>query len=263
MARDPRGPAREMHDAICRKIKEMVDLDFLVYRSLYYTEHLVSSGSSSRYPLNGSFCIGPHCGTRYWDCSAGESRYYHHKRPNPGPWRLSTEHSDRGHDMDEYCDGLIDAGFSSIPPSISEEARRPSYDGSIDSHQAILEKCRTVLKTMAAASRIKSSSKPVLLHPDLHTRNIFVSENDPIAITGIIDWQGASIELAFWYSDGRPDYATPMDPRTMSAPARLTLALNSSLPLFGALGRWMRVSSVLFTTATERGKMAPWRCDTS
>jgi hypothetical protein len=42
-------------------------------------------------------------------------------------------------------------------------------------------------------------------------RNIFVSEDDPSLITGIIDWQAASIEPAFWYSDEVPDFATGDD----------------------------------------------------
>jgi hypothetical protein len=44
--------------------------------------------------------------------------------------------------------------------------------------------------------------------PDLHKRNIFVSDNDPSIITGIIDWQPSSIEPAFWYADEVPDFAS-------------------------------------------------------
>ncbi|KAI2865055.1 hypothetical protein CBS12448_2343 [Aspergillus niger] len=57
-------------------------------------------------------------------------------------------------------------------------------------------------------SRIRECATPVLFHPDLHKRNIFVSEDDPSVITGIIDWQAASIEPAFWYADEIPDFAT-------------------------------------------------------
>ncbi|KAL3483761.1 hypothetical protein BJX62DRAFT_219625 [Aspergillus germanicus] len=48
----------------------------------------------------------------------------------------------------------------------------------------------------------------MLLHSDLHKRNIFVSEDDPTVITAIIDWQGARVEPAFWYSDEIPNFAT-------------------------------------------------------
>jgi hypothetical protein len=60
---------------------------------------------------------------------------------------------------------------------------------------------------MAADPRIKKVAKPTLYHPDLHKRNIFVSKEDPTAITAIIDWQSASIEPAFWYADEVPDFA--------------------------------------------------------
>lgn len=48
-----------------------------------------------------------------------------------------------------------------------------------------------------------------MFHPDLHKRNIFVSDNDPTTITAIIDWQSAAIEPAFWYADEIPDFARP------------------------------------------------------
>lgn len=64
---------------------------------------------------------------------------------------------------------------------------------------------------MCADPRIQAAATPTLFHPDLHKRNIFVSEDDPSKITGIIDWQSASIELAFWYADEVPDFATPDD----------------------------------------------------
>jgi hypothetical protein len=50
----------------------------------------------------------------------------------------------------------------------------------------------------------------MLFHPDLHKRNIFVSDDDPTIITGIIDWQSSSIEPAFWYADEIPDFARPV-----------------------------------------------------
>jgi aminoglycoside phosphotransferase (APT) family kinase protein len=50
---------------------------------------------------------------------------------------------------------------------------------------------------MALDPQIQKHSRPLLLHPGLHKRNIFVSEDDPTVITAIIDWQGASVEPAF------------------------------------------------------------------
>ncbi|RMD39708.1 hypothetical protein DV735_g5425, partial [Chaetothyriales sp. CBS 134920] len=66
---------------------------------------------------------------------------------------------------------------------------------------------------MAEDPRIQNVATPVLFHPDLHKRNIFVDEDDPTVVTSIIDWQSASIEPAFWYADEVPDF-------TASAPGR-------------------------------------------
>jgi hypothetical protein len=57
---------------------------------------------------------------------------------------------------------------------------------------------------------MRNAATPILFHPDLHKRNIFVSDENPEIITSIIDWQSASIEPAFWYADETPDFATPV-----------------------------------------------------
>ena len=64
-----------------------------------------------------------------------------------------------------------------------------------------------MIKKMSEDARILTAAAPTLLHPDLNMRNIFVMENDPTAISGIIDWQSASVEPAFWYVDDIPDFA--------------------------------------------------------
>jgi hypothetical protein len=61
---------------------------------------------------------------------------------------------------------------------------------------------------MSVNPQIQNVATPLLFHQDLHKRNVFVSENDPTIITGIIDWQAASIEPSFWYADEMPDFAT-------------------------------------------------------
>jgi Phosphotransferase enzyme family len=53
--------------------------------------------------------------------------------------------------------------------------------------------------------QVFNSSIPTLYHPDLHARNIFVSEEDPSQITAIIDWQSTSIEPVFSYINEEPD----------------------------------------------------------
>jgi len=73
--------------AIYEKVKEMTDIKFLAYGSLYPTNTMLDSVSKQN--LNKEFCIGPHCGARYWNCNVGESRYYHKTKPNQGPCEFS------------------------------------------------------------------------------------------------------------------------------------------------------------------------------
>ncbi|KAK9655191.1 hypothetical protein V6Z96_003383 [Aspergillus fumigatus] len=185
-------------DAIYRMIKEAVDLEFPAFGSIYFNNNV-----DSRYRkfLDEDFCIGPHCSSRYWDCNPGEHRYYHRAKPNHGPWTR----------IEEYCDGLIDAGISRVPPADTEVGKKPLYHGSVQNHLRLLEDAQIVLRQITTDSQIKTTSSPLLFHPDLHMRNIFISEDEPSLISSIIDWQAANIEPAFWYSDEVPDFAREND----------------------------------------------------
>jgi hypothetical protein len=111
-----------------------------------------------------------------------------------------------GPELSAYCDGLIDTGISRLP-SAETGSRRPRYHGSTEVHHKLLEHGRAVIKEMAKDPGLRNTSSPTMFHPDLHKRNIFVSEDDPTVITAIIDWQSSSIEPAFWYVDEVPDFA--------------------------------------------------------
>jgi hypothetical protein len=43
----------------------------------------------------------------------------------------------------------------------------------------------------------EGACRPTLFHPDFHTSNILVSQQDPTLVTGIVDWEFASI-LPLW-----------------------------------------------------------------
>lgn len=58
---------------------------------------------------------------------------------------------------------------------------------------------------------VEKASTPLLLHPDFHRRNVFVSEDDPTAVTGIIDWTSTAIQPAFMYATDTPDFASLPD----------------------------------------------------
>lgn len=111
--------------------------------------------------------------------------------------------------IEDYCDGLIDTGISKLPPDGSV-SNRQRYQGSIETHKELLHYGRAMLKEMAKSPLIRNTAIPILFHPDLHKRNIFVSEQNPTVVTAIIDWQSTSIEPAFCYADAIPDFARPV-----------------------------------------------------
>lgn len=192
-----------------------MDIEFPAYGSMYFAHTLLEA--ASKRSLDQEFCIGPHCGSRYWDCNVGESRYYDNTKLNQGPCKLvitllaflapNCSQLDLGDDLASYCDGLVDVGVSRIPPVNVAPQNLHRYHGSVPMHLHLLEFGRTVLNSMPKDHRIQSAATPTLFHPDLHKRNIFVSDDDPTVITSIIDWQSASIEPAFWYADEVPDFA--------------------------------------------------------
>ncbi|KAH7091577.1 kinase-like domain-containing protein [Paraphoma chrysanthemicola] len=164
--------------SISQKLKELVDLEFPAYGSLYFANTPYIAGQEL--PFNQDFAVGPHCGTMFWGCNVGQPRYSHNVDPNQGPWL----------DFAAYCGGLIDTGITRLPP--------------VDTYPQ-----RSLLGKLAMDPRFQRAAVPVMIHPDLHKRNIFVSEEDPNVISAIIDWQSSSIEPAFWYADEVPDFAQP------------------------------------------------------
>jgi len=71
----------------------------------------------------------------------------------------------------------------------------------------LLETSRSILEKFIELPAVQEASIPTLWHPDFHMRNIYVSEDDPTVITGVIDWQSTSIEPALMYRLETPDFA--------------------------------------------------------
>lgn len=63
------------------------------------------------------------------------------------------------------------------------------------------------MKAVSKSTILQDSCSPLLFHPDLHARNIFVDPDDPTKISGIIDWQSAAVEPAFVHAQETPDFA--------------------------------------------------------
>lgn len=53
--------------AISTNVQQITAIKFPAYGSLYFDNRSIES--ASKVPLAQGFCIGPHCGTRYWECN--------------------------------------------------------------------------------------------------------------------------------------------------------------------------------------------------
>lgn len=113
-----------------------------------------------------------------------------------------------GVSFDQYKQGLLDAGQARIPAETPSPSQALSYQGKVEDHIYLLDKARSTLEVLARDARIQQLSAPLLLHPDLHSRNIFVDSEDPTQITALIDWQSTSLEPIFSYASVTPDLCT-------------------------------------------------------
>ena len=220
-------------------IGQVAALKFPAYGSLYQAD-VPFVESASKIPFIQGICIGPHCGTRYWDCTVGEARHYDSINPNRGPCRYSSSPSlpqwsplriGIGIDLPTYCDGLIDVGLSRLPPDGLPLPRRPDFYKSKETHDRLLSFGRDVLHRLSEDIRVQKAATPTLYHSDLHKRNIFVSEDDPTIVTGFIDWQSSSIEPAFEHTKEIPDFAalSPTDSEDDQSPEDDPTILNARL----------------------------------
>lgn len=76
-----------------------------------------------------------------------------------------------------------------------------------EDHLLLLETSRKTLEVIGNTTALQDSCSPLLLHPDLNARNIFVDPDNPTKILGIIDWQSTAIEPAFAHALETPDFA--------------------------------------------------------
>ncbi|EXJ54177.1 hypothetical protein A1O7_09514 [Cladophialophora yegresii CBS 114405] len=118
----------------------------------------------------------------------------------------------------EYTDALLDAAYERLPNlSKAEHAAELSYRGSVEEHVRLLQISKAVIKGLNGSPVIRDVSAPILLHPDLNKRNIYVSRDDPTQITALIDWQSTYVEPTCVYANESPDL-TAASPNISSIP---------------------------------------------
>jgi hypothetical protein len=77
----------------------------------------------------------------------------------------------------------------------------------VEEHLQLVETSKETLDLVQNTTAVQDASKPLLFHPDLHARNLFVDPDDPTKILSIIDWQSTAIEPAFIHANETPDFA--------------------------------------------------------
>ncbi|OAP64623.1 hypothetical protein AYL99_00595 [Fonsecaea erecta] len=168
-------------------VTEMANLTFPAYGSLYFDTTPNTQAKAISIP--DGFVVGPNCGRDYWD---------------------PIDEGSHGTTLREYTDGLLDAGYARLPNRSTESDVELPYRGSVGEHVRLLQISKSAIKELIKSPLIQESSRPMLLHPDLNKRNIFVSLDDPTKITAFIDWQSTCIEPTFVYANETPDLiATP------------------------------------------------------
>lgn len=94
----------------------------------------------------------------------------------------------------------------------------------------MLELAKEVMPILAESRVLKRHSQAVLTHPDLHPGNIFVSEDDPTDIQGVIDWQFTCVMPRFtqvrWplFLDPPGDHQTETASAGLRGPGKSQLA---------------------------------------
>ena len=74
------------------------------------------------------------------------------------------------------------------------------------------------LNTIGETTAFQDPLSPLLFHPDLHARNIFIDPDDPTQTLSIIDWQSATVEPALVHAQETPDFLEePSLDRTLDA----------------------------------------------
>jgi hypothetical protein len=96
----------------------------------------------------------------------------------------------------------------------------------------LLDARSKTLKFLVSLPEVQDAARPILFHPDLNTRNIFVDETDFTKVTGIIDWQSATVSPAFVYAADTPDFAAKLElDETLDTAAKEEAGADSSSPL--------------------------------
>lgn len=61
-------------ESIAKMMAQAAELEFPPYGSLYFSD--IPIPGHLKIDFADGFCIGPHCGSTYWNCAPGEASIY-------------------------------------------------------------------------------------------------------------------------------------------------------------------------------------------
>ncbi|KAL2834402.1 hypothetical protein BDW59DRAFT_156335 [Aspergillus cavernicola] len=166
--------------ALSMVLKNLACLGFPAYGSRYFSDGPLES--HLKIPFEKGICIGPHCSPVFWNRNPGELNLYSGPSPKiagPCPYPIPfsatvlTHGRKTGKALASYFLGLVEPGFSRLPKEDNTNREVLPHQGSIQENQPGTE--------------------------------------DLTIVTGLIDWQSASIEPAFIYANETPDFAALLE----------------------------------------------------
>ncbi|KAF2668235.1 hypothetical protein BT63DRAFT_271673 [Microthyrium microscopicum] len=191
---------KEYHEALIKDTASLYEcfdkLNLPGYGSIYFSKLLPTN--CPRIKIDEEFCIGPSAFALF-ELTGKDVDFLHIKslQRYVGPWKTSKEFSlaaiDRGRKIAE---------LSKIPKE------RAAHKGTKQELFALLDRLQALVEEFFSSPAVQLPSQPILLHPDLSPSNTFVGKTGDWNITGIIDWQWASIEPSFIWQYKKPFWLT-------------------------------------------------------
>ncbi|RAL12777.1 phosphotransferase family protein [Aspergillus homomorphus CBS 101889] len=156
-----------------RQLGEIWD-DILYYRSTFPQGRSIVAMEGANLEGQSKCVLGPTTQRSFWE---NEMQAMEIDR---GPWATAQEYlaAVASREIARIQNAHSGLRNVTVPPGKTQQKR--------DNHIKLLGQFLAVLPHILPPAEILS---PVLLHPDLHSDNIFVDASDPTQISSIIDWQ--------------------------------------------------------------------------
>ncbi|KAE8355458.1 phosphotransferase enzyme family protein [Aspergillus coremiiformis] len=159
--------------------RKLVNAKFTVHGSLYYRNTFpqgisIATLERADQGAQSEFVLGPTTQRSFWE---DEKEVLEIDR---GPWETAQGYFSAVANREIACIRNTQSRPSNVTVPLGKTPQRR------DGHIKLLEQFLTVLPHILPPDETLS---PVLLHPDLHSNNIFVDASDPTQISHIIDWQ--------------------------------------------------------------------------